>query len=248
MRKQAKKRSHNHFEVESATLALSPHLEAPLPVTYDDSLSMFSPRFLVVSLGNPAPFADTLHSAGHLALVAAQKQLQGTQPPFSSARHAKKATQASVGPSYTLLQSPTLMNVSGPWVARAWKDTLADSGAPPAAMGLVLVHDDLEEELGVVKIRKWERSHRGHNGVKSVNASLRRADYQGSLWARISVGIGRPADRDQKSVSDFVLRPMSKHQKMVLAEKAGPGIVAALMELETQWRKDTVPISTKGAA
>ncbi|EOO04031.1 putative peptidyl-trna hydrolase protein [Phaeoacremonium minimum UCRPA7] len=209
---------------------------------------MFSPRFLVVSLGNPAPYADTLHSAGHLALVAAQKQLQGTQPPFSSSRYAKKSAQASVGPKYTFLQSPAVMNVSGLWVARAYREILADSDVGSADMGLILVHDDLEEDLGVVKIRKWERSHRGHNGVKSVNASLRRADYQGSLWARISVGIGRPADRDQRSVSDYVLRPMSQHQKMVLAEKAGPGVVAALMELESQWQKDTVQAAAKESA
>lgn len=205
---------------------------------------MFNPRFLVVSLGNPGVYADTLHSAGHIALYAAQKQLQGIQPPFSSERFAKKATQASSGPKYTMLQSPTLMNVSGPWVAKAWKEILADKALSPAELGLIIVHDDLEEDLGVVKTRRWERSHRGHNGVKSVNGSLRKADFPDAWWARISVGIGRPETRDQSSVSDFVLRPMSKYQKMVLTEKAGPAVLAQLMQLEEEWRREVAKTAT----
>ncbi|KAJ9133841.1 Peptidyl-tRNA hydrolase [Pleurostoma richardsiae] len=199
---------------------------------------MPTPRFLIISLGNPGAYADTLHSAGHIALAALQTQLLGVQPPFSSQRFAKKATLSSAGPKYSLLQSPTLMNVSGPWVARAYKEVLSDQGLTPGQLGLVLVHDDLEEELGVVKIRQWDKSHRGHNGVKSVNASLRKSDYPGVHWARISVGIGRPADRDPSTVSDYVLRPMSKYQKMVLNDKAGPSVLSCLTQLEDQWRRE----------
>lgn len=192
-------------------------------------------RLLVVSLGNPSPYLDTLHSAGHLALGAVQQLLSYDQPAFAPARYGKKAVLASAGPRYIFLQSPTLMNVSGPWVAAAWKGVLADQGLAPAELPLVLVHDDLEEDLGAVKVKQWKSSHRGHNGVKSVLASLNIGQYPGALWTRLSVGIGRPEARDKSTVSDYVLRKMSRSEKAAILDKAAPGIAAALMELEQKW-------------
>jgi PTH1 family peptidyl-tRNA hydrolase len=192
-------------------------------------------RFLVVSLGNPAPYTETLHSAGHLALGALQRMFPAEQPPFASDRYGKKATLASVGQKYVLLQSPTLMNVSGPWVAAAWKGMLADQGLQPSQLPLVLVHDDLEEDPGVVKIKKWSSSHRGHNGVKSTHSSLQAAQYPGALWARITIGIGRPDGRDKGTVADYVLRKMSRWEKQTIQDQAAPALFNALMELERNW-------------
>ncbi|KAK1763210.1 putative peptidyl-tRNA hydrolase [Phialemonium atrogriseum] len=200
---------------------------------------MFNPRFLVISLGNPAPYVGTLHSVGHLAVASLQKILSPEQPPFASERHGKKSVLASAGPKYTLLQSPTLMNISGPWVAKAWKEMLANRGLAPADLSLVLVHDDLEEDLGVVKIRQWSRSHRGHNGVKSVNSSLLPKDYNDPRWSRISVGIGRPEGRDRTTVSDYVLREMTKWEKSVIEDKATPAVLDALLELERKWERES---------
>ena len=196
-------------------------------------------RLLIVSLGNPGEYRDTFHSVGHLALESLQRRIASEQPPFSSARHGKKTALASTGARYTLVQSPTLMNVSGPWLARAYKECLVDNGLAPAELGLVLVHDDLEEDLGVVKIRQWTRSHRGHNGVRSVLASLR-PDPQ-SCWARVSVGIGRPAERDRSTVSDFVLGKIPRHARAILDEKASYGLHEALAELEEKWATGASP-------
>lgn len=203
---------------------------------------MFSPRFLIISLGNPAPYSETLHSAGHLALNSLQALLHDTQPRFTSDRHGKKSCLASVGPKYTMLQSPTLMNVSGPWVSKAWREILqahTEQGLSPSDLSLILAHDDLEEELGVVKTRKWNASHRGHNGVKSVNGSLRHTDYKDSKLARISIGIGRPGERDKGTVSDYVLRPMTKFQKDAIQSQVGAGVLKCLEEMERQWEKDS---------
>ncbi len=165
---------------------------SPPNTRIDMANSIVNPRFLVVSLGNPGALYETLHSAGHLALDSLQSQLASSQPAFTTQRVGKKKARASLGPKYMLAQSPTLMNVSGPWASAAWKSVLADKGLSPADVGLVVVHDDLEEDMGVVKIRKWDTSHRGHNGMKSVKNSLRHADWREARWARISVGIGRP--------------------------------------------------------
>jgi peptidyl-tRNA hydrolase, PTH1 family len=206
-----------------------PPIYLPLPTAMPIS------RFLVVSLGNPSPYLDTFHSAGHVALGALPRLLSHDQPAFASDRYGKKSVLASAGPRYTLLQSPTLMNISGPWVAAAWKGVLADQGLSPSELPLVLVHDDLEEDLGVVKIKAWKSSHRGHNGVKSVHSSLNAGQYPGALWSRISVGIGRPEGRDKSTVSDFVLRKMSRWEKSTIQDQSAPGIVGALMELEQKW-------------
>ncbi|KAL1846088.1 hypothetical protein VTK73DRAFT_356 [Phialemonium thermophilum] len=203
---------------------------------------MFNPRFLVVSLGNPAPYTDTLHSAGHIVLSALQSKLLPENPSFSPRRLGKKTALVSAGPKYLLAQSPTLMNVSGPWVSRAWQEELESCGGGRAAernLALVLVHDDLEEELGVVKARPWGRSHRGHNGIKSVNASLRPSGEEGSpLWARVSVGIGRPEGRDAATVSEYVLRKMRPSERAVLEGEAPAAVLEVLLGLERQWERE----------
>ena len=213
------------------------HTLAPKPIEDDDGHTppeMSLRRILIISLGNPGEYRNTYHSAGHVVLEALQRQLGREQPPFSPDRVGRQTTLASIGPRYSLLQSPAIMNVSGPWVAKAYREHLAERGVGPAELGLVLVHDDLEEELGVVKIRDWKRSHRGHNGVKSVNGALQRPSAD-SKWARVSVGIGRPDARDKGVVSDFVLSKMSGQARGVLQGGGARGLLEALAELEGQW-------------
>ncbi|KAL2195207.1 peptidyl-tRNA hydrolase [Corynascus similis CBS 632.67] len=193
-------------------------------------------RILVISLGNPGELRNTYHSAGHMVLEALQRTLGREQPPFAPARVGKATALASVGPRYSLLQSPAVMNVSGPWVARAYREHLqagGGGGLTPSEVGVVLVHDDLEEELGVVKIRDWKRSHRGHNGIKSVNGALQ--PHPAGRWARVSIGIGRPDARDKRSVSDFVLSKVPRHARSILEGSGSRGLFDALAELETKW-------------
>lgn len=193
---------------------------------------LFNPSFLLISLGNPAPFADTLHSAGHHAL----KQLQAllpSQPAFKKTDLFGKSCQASVGEKYALVQCPTAMNNSGGFTSRAWQKELARQ-ENPADLHMVVVHDDLEEDLGVIKMRKWKTTHRGHNGVKSIKGMLKDADYPGAKWARISIGIGRPETREKSTVADYVLRPMTVDEIFTLNDKAAPGVLDCLVEWETK--------------
>ncbi|KAI3325214.1 peptidyl-tRNA hydrolase [Xylariaceae sp. AK1471] len=195
---------------------------------------MSVPRLLVVSLGNQAPFFDCLHSAGHFALSAAQKVLAPSQPQFASERYGKKSCMASSGQPYTFIQSPTMMNNCGPWVHAAWKEMLQKHQLQPSELGLVLVHDELEAALGTVKIRRWEASHRGHNGVKSVKKTLDPLNYPHDRWARISVGIGRPEDRTPDVVSEYVLCKMTSYQKKTIGSEIGPEVVRCLRELQDE--------------
>lgn len=157
-------------------------------------------RLLVVSIGNPAPYYDCLHSAGHWALVGAQKAYAAVQPPFTWDRYVPrfKRCLVSADPPLTFIQSPTVINNSGAFVLAAYRATLEKQGITPKELALVLVHDDLEVDFGNVRTRSWDASHRGHNGIKSVKNSLLSHQSHGyplERWARVSVGIGRPAER-----------------------------------------------------
>ncbi|KAI0130023.1 peptidyl-tRNA hydrolase [Xylariales sp. AK1849] len=199
---------------------------------------MVNPRFLLVSLGNQMPYYETLHSAGHFALRSLQNTLGASQPRFQLEKFGKQPCQVSYGYPYMMIQSPTMMNACGPWVATAWNEILEKYNLKPSELGLVLVHDDLEEALGVVRTRKWKMSHRGHNGVRSVNRSLKKSHFPGAKWFRISVGIDRPVGRDSVAVSEYVLSTMTSHQRDVLDTKVGPRVVACLQQLHHHWGEE----------
>lgn len=211
-----------------------------VPSERPDALPMANLRLLVVSLGNPGRrYLETYHSAGHLALKSVQQALgAGQQPPFRAERYGGKACDVSRG-SYIMVQSPVLMNVSGPWVLAAYKDTLAQQGLTPDQLGLVLVHDELEQKFGAVKTRKWTSSHRGHNGVKSALASLKPANFPHRRWARIAVGIDRPDERDHSSVADYVLTKMQRSQLDTMQDEVGTRVIDALIGLQNEWESET---------
>lgn len=195
---------------------------------------MFNPRFLVVSLGNPLPKYSSLHSAGHFALNGLAKVLQ--QPPFAEMTLGRQTCLVSQGPKYTLVQSPTLMNISGPFVAKIWNEMVKKHDA--ASLSLVIVHDELEKDLGIVKLVAWDRSPRGHNGIKSVRASLPQSRFPTSPFARIALGIGRPEARDPATVSNYVLGHISPEKRQILEEKAPWEVAKLLEDLENDWRRE----------
>ncbi|KAI1407390.1 peptidyl-tRNA hydrolase [Hypoxylon sp. FL1857] len=198
----------------------------------------FRPLFLVVSLGNPPPHYDCLHSAGHFALASLQKLLGPSQPPFKSERYGNKSCLASISEKYSLMQSPTEMNISGPWIARAYRDVMKERGLRPSELSLVVVHDDLDKYLGDVKILRWSASDRGHNGVKSAMVGLNPTRFAGGRWSRISIRIDRPKDRDPEAVSTYVLKKMTRYQKDVINKRVGPAVLDCLHELEEEWKSD----------
>ncbi|EMR67451.1 hypothetical protein MGN70_002579 [Eutypa lata] len=208
-------------------------------------MAQFNPHFLVISLGNTGRYFETLHSAGHFALLSLQKAIvcgpsPESQPPFAPQQLGKQKCKGSSGNKYTLLQSPTLMNVSGRFVANAWADALKSNKElqQPRDMCLVVVHDDLEEDFGAVGVRKWKASHRGHNGIKSINSALNMNSFPGARWSRIWVGIDRPESRREDVVSNYVLSRLSAHQKGIIDSQVGLKVLACLEQLEMNWRSD----------
>lgn len=146
-------------------------------------------HLLVCSIGNPAPYANSLHSAGHILLSALARSISYVFEKSS------QGSLVSIGNEFILWQSGTYMNISGKAVAGAWKKY---------GGRLVVIHDEMELPLGRVKVSPGHMGTKGHNGLKSMLTK----DY-----TRIGVGIGRPSSRDPEIVSAYVLRKMQGHER-----------------------------------
>jgi len=182
-------------------------------------------RILVCSIGNPGKYLNTRHSAGHTLSNLLQETL--AFPPFR--KNSSYGGDVSVGrfdSTYTLFQSPSLMNISGKAVKKAWKAFMVElSDEEKKDALLVVLHDELEAALGRVKVKKGG-SARGHNGLVSCAESLGSKDF----W-RIGIGIGRPDSRDPGTVSEYVLGKMTSHERDTLKIESLPEVLAALAKL-----------------
>ncbi|GJJ69857.1 peptidyl-tRNA hydrolase, PTH1 family [Entomortierella parvispora] len=123
----------------------------------------------------------------------------------------KSPEMISMDVTLTLLKPTLLMNVSGISVQMAVKGL----GIPHS--DLIVIHDDMERELGKVSY-KTHGSHNGHNGIKSVIKSL-----SSQYFKRLRIGIGRPTapsgNRDQDVVSKFVLGKFKPLEMKTLEEQ-----------------------------
>ena len=149
---------------------------------------------LIVGLGNPgAAYAQTRHNVGMWVIERAAARW--------SIRLAKRGTthrgSGRLG-SELLELAGTLdwMNITGlplKGLLREYSLTTAD---------LILVHDDLDLDLGRLRI-KQTGGHGGHNGIRSVIDAVGTPQF-----VRIKIGIGRPAPRQDSA--DYVLQAFSR--------------------------------------
>ena len=166
-----------------------------------------SDRWLVVGLGNPGPdYAGNRHNVGFMVLdVLAVKQ--GDR--FKALRSALGTSRRADVAETRLADAPTVLAKPLSY--------MNDSGGPVAAVRdyfrialdrLIVVHDDLDLEFGVVRVKLGGGSG-GHNGLRSITKSLGSPDY-----LRVRLGIGRPPGR--MDPADFVLRDFSAVERKEL--------------------------------
>ena len=156
---------------------------------------------LIVGLGNPgAAYAQTRHNVGMWVIERAAARW--------SIRLARCGTthrgSGRLG-SELLELAGTLdwMNITGPplkGLLREYSLTAAD---------LILVHDDLDLDLGRLRI-KQAGGHGGHNGIRSVIDAVGTPQF-----VRIKIGIGRPAPRQDSA--DYVLQAFTREDIEVLS-------------------------------
>ena len=150
-----------------------------------------------MGLGNPGQeYEDTRHNAGFLlADHIARRWGLGS---FRRGDRARVAEGQWQGESVQLLKPQTFMNRSG-----AALSPFLGGQFDPATDLLVLV-DDVAIAAGRFRLR-GAGSAGGHNGLKSIEATLQRQDY-----ARLRVGVGpQPSSGD---LADYVLAPFTREE------------------------------------
>lgn len=152
---------------------------------------------LIVGLGNPgAEYALTRHNLGFWAvdgIARAHRILMS-----GSKCHAVTGGGALQGWKFMLAKPQTFMNSSG----KAVRALLTGEGLEPK--DLLVIHDDMDIELGRVKFKK-SGGDAGHNGIGSIIHSL-----DTDAFSRLRIGLGRPPDG--VSGADWVLESFLDHE------------------------------------
>jgi PTH1 family peptidyl-tRNA hydrolase len=164
--------------------------------------SAMGSRALVVGLGNPGPeYAETRHNVGVRVVELLAARAGGGR--FSKHKANADVLEGRLAGRRAVLAVPrTYMNVAGGPVA----GLLRYYGVEPA--DLVVVHDDLDLGFGVVRLKQGG-GEGGHNGLRSISASIGTKDY-----LRVRFGIGRPPGRQDPA--DFVLKRFSGAERKEL--------------------------------
>ena len=163
--------------------------------------------WLIVGLGNPGPeHAGTRHNVG---FAIANELARRWELPKPKSKYRGLLTEGRTGPGgsrVAILLPQTYMNDGG-WdgsVATLQNDAGKSVGPARGAFKLPLdrvlvLHDEIDLPFGEIRVRTGG-GLAGHNGLKSLKASLGSADF-----ARVRVGVGRPATTDPDRVAAYVL-------------------------------------------
>nr|WP_285757730.1 aminoacyl-tRNA hydrolase [Nocardiopsis ansamitocini] len=177
---------------------------------------MSSERWLVVGLGNPGPkYAGNRHNIGFM-VVDALAARAGERWKAHKA-HAEAVETRIAGVPVVLAKPRSFMNLSGGPVAG-----LCSFYKVPVER-VIVVHDELDIPFSALKLKRGGGAG-GHNGLRSVSASLADPGY-----IRVRVGIGRPPGR--MDAASFVLRDFSGPERSDLevdVERAADAVETVL--------------------
>lgn len=177
---------------------------------------------VVVGLRNFG-YNGTRHNIGEAVLL----QLAKTRG-LSFSRTKDGSEVCDYGANVLLALPKTFMNLSGKPV----KHLLTKPYNPS---NLLVVHDELDLALGKAKVRALGGSARGHNGLKSIIASL------GGLetFPRVLVGIDRPNSKDAEVISRHVLGKFAPNESALL--DSGIDLAVSVVEREiAKWQSTRV--------
>jgi len=172
--------------------------------------------WVIAGLGNPGEkYAATRHNIGFMVVdrLSDEYRVQFT------ARDDYSLGKGSIDHVNVILLKPlAYMNLSGAAVRKILKKAnLLQDGE---ITNFIVIHDDLDLETGVVKIRR-NGSSGGHKGIESIIRETGSRDF-----IRVKVGIGR--DREIP-VEEYVLRRFRPAEKKMVED----GILQAVHAIET---------------
>lgn len=139
--------------------------------------------YLIVGLGNPEnEYAHTRHNMGFDTIneIAKKNNINITKTKFKSLYE----TSIIQGEKVILLKPQTFMNLSGESVKEVMDFYKITSDQ------LIVIYDDIDLDPGIIRVRK-NGGPGTHNGMKSVVHFVGNQNF-----ARVRVGIGKPADHE----------------------------------------------------
>jgi len=159
---------------------------------------------LIVGLGNPGErYALTRHNIGVRVLERAAARWSVDLGPAGRARSGRGYVGLPDTGGEVVVSAPLAwMNETGPAV----KALLEELAFTPD--DLVVIHDDLDLELGRLRIKRNGGSG-GHNGILSILTALETDEF-----CRLKFGIGRPAPGED--AAEYVLSPFSPEETTLI--------------------------------
>ncbi len=152
------------------------------------------PRYVILGLGNPGPaYAKTRHNAGANLVEKLAHQI-GAELKRTRAQ-ARVGDGELEGAAVVLAVPTTYVNDSGRPAARL----VRKQGIKPDQ--LLVVQDELDLAPGVVRLKAGGGTA-GHNGLRSIEASLRSRDF-----LRLRIGVGKPPSKEEGA--DHVLSKLA---------------------------------------
>jgi len=160
---------------------------------------------LIIGLGNPGrKYVRTRHNIGFRAVEYIRKQ--NSFPKFKSSGNSLTSEKQDI----MLMQPQTFMNSSGNAIIS--NDTL------------IVIHDDLDLELGTVKISK-DRGSAGHNGIKSI------IQKTGQDFIRIRIGIeNKKVLKKFSRKEEKTLKDVFPHVNSIILTIISQGVEKAMNE------------------
>jgi PTH1 family peptidyl-tRNA hydrolase len=176
--------------------------------------------FIIVGLGNPGhKYEKTRHNVGFMVLDELSSRYNIS---FKEKDIYMIANGVLEGVKVILLKPLTFMNKSGIALKKLIQKIAIDKSY--LATKLIVIHDDLDIDIGNIKIKKGGSSG-GHKGVESIINEIGTKDF-----IRVKVGIGRP---ETVSVEDYVLSNFKISEKKIINDviiKTSDAIVSIITE------------------
>lgn len=174
-------------------------------------------KYLIAGLGNPGKeYENTRHNIGFLVV---EKLAAESGAVWNAEKHVHMARTNYKGRILILIKPQTYMNLSGKAVSY-WLQ--AEKIRPE---NLVVITDDLALPCGKLRL-KLKGSDGGHNGLKSIDASLSSQDYP-----RLRFGIGNDFPRGKQV--DFVLGEWNPEEIELIAPAIEKAVEAVKLFVTT---------------
>jgi PTH1 family peptidyl-tRNA hydrolase len=168
-----------------------------------NNIKSVSNKFLIVGLGNiGAEYINTRHNIG-FKIIDFLARKEGIS--FETVKLGALAEYKFKGRTFLLLKPNTYMNLSGKAV-KYWMDK---ENIP--LENILIITDDLNLSFGKIRI-KPKGSDGGHNGLKSIHATLNTTNY-----VRFSFGISDEFKKGKQV--DYVLGEWEEDEKTALPER-----------------------------